>query len=365
MTQRFAVIGLDHRHVYELTQHLIDAGMDCAGWWPVTTNPHVLEGFRKRFPHLPEVAERERLMDDPTIQLIVTAAIPNTRAALAIEAMRRGKDVLADKPGITTRADLAAVQAAVAETGRKFAVVFGERFQSPASARARELVREGAIGRLVSTTSMAPHRMNRATRPDWFWDARTNGSILVDIGCHAIDAFLHMTGREDAEIVHAAIRSVAPERTPVADFPAPAFPAPPFQAPPFQAPPFQDWGEMILRNDVASGTMQMHWFTPDGLADWGDGRAFFTGTEGYIELRKNPDLAGRPGGQHLFLVTNTKTEHIACAGLPVGTFRAFADDLRDRTETAMTQSHCFAVCRLALAAEEWALAAEERALAAR
>jgi predicted dehydrogenase len=305
--------------------------MDCAGWWPVTTNPHVLAGFRKRFPLLPEVADRDRLLDDPTIHLIVTAAIPSERAALAIEAMRRGKDVLADKPGITTRADLAAVERVVAETGRRFIVAFGDRWGSPASTRARALVREGAIGRLVSTTGMSPHRLNRDTRPDWFWNARTNGSILVDIGCHQIDSFLQLTGREDAEIVHAAIRTVAPERTPVNDF--------------------QDWGEMILRNDVASATMQMHWFTPDGLADWGDGRAFITGTEGYIELRKNLDLAGREGGQHLFLVTNTKTEYIACADDPVDTYRALAADLRDRTETAMAQSHCFAVCRLALEAE--------------
>lgn len=337
MTQRFALIGLDHRHVYELTAHLIEAGMHCAGYWPVTTNPHVLEGFRKRFPDIPAVADRARLMDDPSIQVIVTAAIPSERAALAIEAMSRGKDVMCDKPGITTRADLASVEAAVAATGRIFSVVFGERFQSPASALARELVAQGAIGRLVSTTTMAPHRLNRATRPDWFWNPRQNGSILVDIGCHQIDQFLNITGQASAEIVHASIRSVAPERTPVGDF--------------------QDWGEMILRNEVATGTMQMHWFTPDGLADWGDGRAFIVGTEGFIELRKNLDLAGRPGGQHLFLVTNQKTEHIPCADRPLGIFRAFANDVRDRTETAMTQAHCFAVCRIALEAEERALAA--------
>jgi predicted dehydrogenase len=335
MTMRFALIGLDHRHVYELTQYLMDAGMECAGWWPVTTNPHVLAGFRKRFPDLPEVAERDRLLDDPSIQLILSAAIPNERAALAIEAMRRGKDVLLDKPGITTRADLAAVEAAVAETGRRFMVAFGDRWASPASAKAKSLVRAGAIGRLVSTTGMSPHRLNRDTRPDWFWSARTNGSILVDIGCHQIDSFLQLTGREEAEIVHAAIRTVAPERTPVGDF--------------------QDWGEMILRNDVATATMQMHWFTPDGLADWGDGRAFIVGTEGYIELRKNLDIAGREGPHHLFLVTNTKTEHIPCAGEAVTTMRDFVADLRDRTETAMTQSHCFAVCRLALEAEARAL----------
>ena len=331
MPQRFAVIGLDHRHVYELTQHMIEAGMDCAGYWPQTTNALVLEGFRKRFPHLPAIAERERILDDPSIQVIVTAAIPSERAALAIEAMRRGKDVMCDKPGITTFAQLAAVRAAVAETGRIFSVCFGERFLSPASAKARALVRDGAIGRLVQTVSMSPHRLNRALRPDWFWSAATNGGILVDIGSHQIDQFLHITGRDDAEVVHAAVRSAAPERTPVADF--------------------QDFGEMVLRNDVCTGYAKLDWFTPDGLADWGDGRAFITGTEGMIELRKNLDLAGRPGKQHLFLVTREKTEHISCEDAKVTGFRDFVADVRDRTETAMSQAHCFAVCRIALEAE--------------
>lgn len=337
MQQKFAVIGLDHRHVYELTQHLLDAGMACAGYWPVTTNALVLQGFRKRFPHLSAVAERDRLLDDPTIQLIVTAAIPSERAGIAIEAMRHGKDVLCDKPGITSRAQLDAVRHTVNETRRIFSICFGERFLSPASAMARDLVRQGAIGRLVQTTTMSPHRLNRDLRPDWFWNPATNGSILVDIASHQIEQFLHITDRLDAEIAHAAIRSVAPERTPVPDF--------------------QDFGEIILRNDVATGYVRVDWFTPDGLADWGDGRAFIIGTEGSMELRKNLDLAGRPGGQHLFLVTSGKTEHIACADRPLGVFRAFAADVRDRTQTAMSQAHCFAVCRLALEAEEKALAA--------
>src|SRR5215469_1298097 len=76
MPQRFAVIGLDHRHIYELTQYTLDAGMECAGYWPTTTDTGVLEGFRKRFPDLPAVAERERLLDDPAINVIVSASVP-------------------------------------------------------------------------------------------------------------------------------------------------------------------------------------------------------------------------------------------------------------------------------------------------
>ncbi len=98
---RFAAIGLDHRHIYDLTQDLLDEGAECVGYNPDTTDPRVLAGFRKRFPHVPE-AETKRLLDDPSIDFVVIAARPCDRAELAIAAMRRGKDVMVDKPGITT-----------------------------------------------------------------------------------------------------------------------------------------------------------------------------------------------------------------------------------------------------------------------
>ncbi len=53
---RFAAIGLDHRHVYDLTAGLLAAGAICVGHDPVTTDPRVLAGFRKRFPDVPAVA---------------------------------------------------------------------------------------------------------------------------------------------------------------------------------------------------------------------------------------------------------------------------------------------------------------------
>ncbi|HYY83445.1 MAG TPA: gfo/Idh/MocA family oxidoreductase, partial [Beijerinckiaceae bacterium] len=60
---RFAAIGLDHRHIYDLVGELRTAGGTCVGYWPQTTDPRVLAGFRERFPEVPEVADRERLLD--------------------------------------------------------------------------------------------------------------------------------------------------------------------------------------------------------------------------------------------------------------------------------------------------------------
>ena len=201
----FAAIGLDHRHIYHLIGELIAAGAHCAGYWTGTSDPKVLEGVRERFPTLRAVDDRDALLDDPAVDLIVSAAIPAERAALAVQAMRRGKDVLVDKPGVTSFEQLAQVRAAVAETGRIFSICFSERHIVPAVEAARRLVAEGAIGEVVQTVGLGPHRLNRAIRPGWFFDRTQFGGILVDIASHQIDQFLVFTGAQDAQVVHAAV----------------------------------------------------------------------------------------------------------------------------------------------------------------
>jgi predicted dehydrogenase len=92
------------------------------------------------------------------------------RAALAIAAMRAGKDVMVDKPGCTTLDQLAAMRAVQAETGRIWSVDYSERFEVPSVTLAEALVRDGAIGRVVQTVGLGPHRLNRRRGPDWFFD---------------------------------------------------------------------------------------------------------------------------------------------------------------------------------------------------
>jgi predicted dehydrogenase len=328
---RFAAIGLDHRHIYDLTEGLLDAGASCAGYWPQTTDPRVLDGVRKRFPEIPAVEDRDALMRDPAIDVIVSAAVPRDRAAIAIEAMRAGKDVIA-------RAALDDVRRTVKETGRIFSICFSERLITPASEVAGKLVADGAIGRVIQTVGLGPHRFNRAIRPAWFFDPKLAGGILADIACHQIEAFLFYTGSKTAEIVHSAIGKFGTE-----DFPE-----------------FEDFGEIVLRSERATGYMRLDWFTPDGLPTWGDGRFTILGTEGYIELRKNIDIEGRPGTQHLFMANHAGTRYIDASREPVSYFRRFIADVRDRTETAMTQEHVFTVCELALAAQARAVSAVAR-----
>ena len=325
---KFAAVGIDHRHIYGQAEHMLAAGGEFVGWW-TEGEPNTQDGFRKRFPDIPRMTDRSQLLNDPDIALILIAAVPSQRADLAIEAMAHGKDVMVDKPGCTTLDQLDAIRRAVAETGRIWSIDFSERFEVASVTKAAELVQAGAIGKVVQTVGLGPHRLNRATRPAWFFDRAAYGGILCDIASHQVDQFLFFTGSDDAEIAHAAVANHA----------SPGDPG------------LQDFGEIVLRSDRGHGYIRVDWYTPDGLSTWGDGRLTILGTEGYLELRKYVDICGAPGTDHLFLVNNDKCEKIDCsdAGLPY--FELLSRDIRDRTETAMAQQHAFKVTELALRAQ--------------
>jgi predicted dehydrogenase len=327
---RFAAIGLDHRHIYDLTQGLREAGAVCVGHTAESTDPRVLAGFRKRFPDVPAVSA-DRLLDDPSIDFVVIAAVPRDRAALAVAAMRHGKHVMTDKPGVTSVADLDAVQRAVAETGRVWSICLG-RLASAAVQEALRIVRGGALGRLVQVVSLAPHRLNRDLRPSWFFDRPAYGGIINDIGVHSIDQFMAFAGTQEVELVSSTIG---------------AFGTPP--------PGFEDFAEITLQSDSVRGYARVDWFTPDGLPTWGDGRLFLLGTEGTLELRKNLDIEGRAGTDHLFLATREDTRYVDCSASSVTYYRDFLSDIANGTARTMPQAEVFAVCRLALSAQERAV----------
>ncbi len=328
---RFAVVGLDHGHAFQHVEGLMPAGAEFAGYCDKTSVPALADAFREQFPEVP-IRNRDDIFADDSIDIICISAVPADRADLAIRAMRAGKDVMVDKPGVTTFAQLDAVRQTVAETGRIFSVCFSERHSVPAAVRAGQLIAEGAIGTVVQTVGLGPHRKSLPTRPDWYYDPERFGGIIVDIASHQIDQFLFYTGSATADVAASTIGN--------------------FTMP--DKPGFEDFGEVLLRSDKAAGYIRVDWLTPDGLPSWGDGRLTILGTKGYIELRKYVDIAGRAGDNHLFLVDGNGVSHMDCSDVPLVYFDQFVADVRNRTETAMTQAHVYEVCRLSLEAQRMA-----------
>jgi predicted dehydrogenase len=324
----FGVIGIDHSHIYEQVGRLLELGCQCVGWY-TEGEPPPLAGFLQRFPHVRRVDDRRRLLEDPTIALIVTAAVPDTRAGIAVAAMTHGKDVMTDKPGCTMLGQLEDVRRVQAVTGRIWSVCYSERFAVRSVTRAAELVGQGTIGRVVNVVGLGPHRLNKGQRPVWFFDRARYGGILCDLASHQIDQFLCLTGSTDARVVASAVANYANP----------------------DCPGLEDFGEVWLRGERATGYARVDWYTPDGLNTWGDGRLMILGTAGFIEVRKYVDVAGRDGGDHLFLSTQQETRYIDCADAPLPYYPSLVRDVCERTETAMAQSHCFKVMELALTAQ--------------
>jgi predicted dehydrogenase len=321
------VIGINHGHIYGQVEVMLAAGCRLKSFYAIEDD--LAAAFAKRFPHAKRVEDERAILEDDEIRLVLGAGILDERAPMAVRAMRHGKDVMLDKPGATTLEQLAELRRVQAETGRIFSILYSEHYTQPSTIAAAELVRAGAIGRVMQTIGLGPHRIGNYARPDWFWSLERTGGILCDIASHQVEQFLFFTGSDHAEIVASQ----------VANFDHP------------DRPEFQDFGDMLLRSGNATGYIRVDWFTPDGLPVWGDGRLFILGTEGTIELRKYADVGGRPGGDHMFLVDRSGARHVDGSRTRITYGEQLRDDVLNRTETAMPQQHCFLVTEVALKAQ--------------
>lgn len=125
---------------------------------------------------------------------LLLIALPNALHVEAAQlAARHGKHVVCTKPlgrnAAEARQMLAAVQAAGVLHGYAETEVF-----SPAVMRAKSLIDEGAIGRVLTVRSREAHAGPHAPH---FWNAEAaGGGALLDMGCHTIEAARYFIGKQ-------------------------------------------------------------------------------------------------------------------------------------------------------------------------
>lgn len=327
---KFGVVGINHGHINSQVEAVTRGGGELVSMF--AKEPDLTEAFVKRFPQVKVARSEAEVLEDKSIQLVLSAAIPDERAPLGVRVMRHGKDYMSDKPGVTTLEQLAEARKVQAETRRIYSIMYSERFENRATVKAGELVQAGAIGRVLQTIGLGPHRTSLKTRPAWFFERQRYGGILCDIASHQADQFLFFTGSTSADVVASQVGNLN----------HPQFPG------------LEDFGDMMLRGNRGTGYVRVDWFTPDGLSTWGDGRLTILGTDGFIEIRKNVDIAKRPEGNNLYLVDQKETRFLDCQKVELPYGAALVQDVLNRTETAMSQAHCFLATELVLKAQQHA-----------
>jgi len=330
---KFAAIGLDHGHIYGMCEALIGAGGTLSRVYD--GNEQRLDAFCESFPNVKRARSENEVLDDREIKLVAGAAIPNERCALGIRVMDAGKDYFTDKAPMTTLEQLEDAKKAVKRTNQKYAVYYSERLHTETGVFAGQLIKEGAIGKVLQIIGLGPHRLNIPSRPDWFFNFEQYGGIICDIGSHQCEQILYYADAKNAEVT----------RSQVANYNNP------------QYPELEDFGEaMLVCDNGTSGYFRIDWFTPAGLQMWGDGRTFILGSEGFIEMRKFMNIGTNDGAGHLFLANGTEETHynvLGKVGYPY--FGELILDCLNRTEKAMTQEHAFKAAELCLTAQKMAV----------
>lgn len=333
---KFAAMALEHGHINGQCNGLSEAGAELK--WIYDADAAKAEKLHARFPNARLARSEQEVLDDPEVKLVAAAAVPNQRGPFGCRVMRAGKDYFTDKTPFTEMAHLEEARRTVAETGKKYMVYYSERLHVEAAVFAGQLVKDGAIGRVVQTLGTGPHRCTPASRPEWFFKKACYGGILCDIGSHQIEQFLYYTGAQDAQVLHSKVANYA------------------FK----EYPELEDFGDAtLLADNGATGYFRVDWLNPAGLRTWGDGRTVLLGTDGFIEMRKYTDLARDDRGDWLFLVDQKGEREFQLSG-QVG-FPFFGQlilDCLNRTEHAMTQAHAFKAGELCLLAQQKALRVE-------
>lgn len=329
----FAAVALDHGHIYGMTNGLLEAGATLKSVYD--PDPAKVAAFKKQYPDVHVASSEAEVLEDPEIRLVAGAAVTSERCPLGLRVMDAGKDYFTDKAPFTTLEQLAAAREKVKKTGRKYMVYYSERLHVESAVFAGQLVREGAIGKVIQVLGLGPHRLNAPSRPDWFFIHEKYGGILCDIGSHQIEQFLYYADETDAEVV----------RSQVGNYAHPEYPE------------LEDFGDaMLVGKSGATQYFRVDWFTPDGLRTWGDGRTVILGTEGFIELRKYINIGTDDGPNQLFLAngtTETRIDVNGKVGYPF--FGELILDCLNRTENAMTQAHAFKAAELCLQAQAQAV----------
>lgn len=127
----------------------------------------------------------DEVLANPDIQGVDLCVPHHLHAPLALRALAAGKHVLVEKPIATTVGDAERMVGLAAERGLTLCVSEQYPFSEP-FVRARDLIRDGAIGKLVTIRT---HRVGWLEgiwlRDGWRQNATiAGGGMLLDQGCH-------------------------------------------------------------------------------------------------------------------------------------------------------------------------------------
>ena len=254
---RLAIAGLAHGHVQAI--------FDEVGRWDdlqlvaiSDPDPGLVERYNGPYG-VPAYADHREMLAAQRPDVVGVAAVYNQRSTVVADALRAGAHVLADKPLCTTLDELDDIETALAGAPGVLSVLFEKRFYGTTLA-VRRMVADGELGEIVQIAATGPHKLNRPTRPEWFFRRAEYGGVLGDLAVHDVDLALLFSGATSGW-VSGTTADPMPDQT-----------------------GFSHHGTALLRAGAVAATLEVNWLTPAASPYHGDYRMRLTGTKGTAEI---------------------------------------------------------------------------------
>jgi predicted dehydrogenase len=155
--------------------------------------------------HIPKYFTKlEDLLDHPEVEMIVIGAPNYLHCEITEKAAKAGKHIVVEKPFCMNLAEADRMIAACKKANVK--LMYAEELCfTPKYVRMKALLDEGALGRPVLFKQSEKHDGPHA---DHFWDVeRSGGGVTMDMGCHAIEFFRWLNGKNPIKSVYAQMNT--------------------------------------------------------------------------------------------------------------------------------------------------------------
>ena len=152
--------------------------------------------------------ENDIIFKDEEVDLVLITTRHNSHAALAIEALRNGKNVFIEKPLALNKEELEKVIEVYKQSGKTLTVGFNRRFAPLAVEMKKALGTASTPMNIVAT-------MNAGFIPSkvWIHDMEVGGGRIIGEACHFIDLITYLSGSKVKAVCMNALGTQPEENT--------------------------------------------------------------------------------------------------------------------------------------------------------
>lgn len=188
---RLAFMGFRHGHIYALYEHA-KAHQEVEIVAACEEDAETLAGLKQTdFPVTHD--NYLRMLDEVPCDAVAVGDYYAKRGTIIIEALKRGKHVISDKPICTRLEELDEIVRLSRERNLRVGCQLDLR-EMPVVAAIREVILAGKIGDVQALSFTGQHPLKYGSRPSWYFEPGKHGGTINDIAIHAMDFIPWATG---------------------------------------------------------------------------------------------------------------------------------------------------------------------------